>query len=83
MQKLIEFISELTANPVKSLVTTASGATAGSLIDIKMHLLQVQELMPFEVWLRDGVWIITGLVGFCTIFSTVDKYVTKFKNRKK
>jgi predicted anti-sigma-YlaC factor YlaD len=82
MQKIIEFFTDIVMNPVKSLATTLTGAATGSLIDAKVIMLQAN-ISIIETLLRNGAWLVSILVGICTIYSFVEKLHTKHKTRKK
>jgi hypothetical protein len=84
MQKFLCWFVDIIMSPTKSLATTLSTAATGSLIELKMSLLQVPaNTALLETCLRNGAWMISIIVGGCSIYSFVDKQISKHKNKKK
>jgi hypothetical protein len=81
MQKAVEIITEIVINPAKSLATTLTGAATGSIIEAKGVLLQTN-LTLLESVLRNGAWLISILVGICTLYSFLEKQIQNHKKKK-
>lgn len=81
MQKAVEIITEIVINPAKSLATTLTGAATGSIIEAKGVLLQTN-LTLLESVLRNGAWLISILVGVCTLYSFLEKQIQNHKKKK-
>jgi hypothetical protein len=81
MQKAVEIFTEIVINPAKSLATTLTGAATGSIIEAKGVLLQTN-LTLLESVLRNGAWLISILVGVCTLYSFLEKQIQNHKKKK-
>jgi hypothetical protein len=82
MQQLINWVSDIILSPTKSLVTTLGTAATGTLIDLKITLLQVPTVDGTEVWLRNGAWIMSMVVGLCSLINFIEKQYDKYKKKK-
>lgn len=83
MQKLLCWFVDVIMSPTKSLATTLSTAATGSLIEFKMTLLQVPtNTAIIETCLRNGAWMVSIIVGGCSVYSFIEKQFSKRKNKK-
>lgn len=84
MNQLMNWFADIIMSPTKSLATTLSTAATGSLIEFKMTLLQVStNTAIIETCLRNGAWMVSIIVGCCTIYTFIEKQISKNKNEKK
>jgi hypothetical protein len=75
-EKISELLTNLIADPLKATVATISGATTGTLLEVKASLLQIPPNV-FEILLRNSAYIISITVGVCSIVSFIQKQIDR------